>query len=161
VCLGSVWVFPEGGNFPSLETTLSTKKETPRDYATCSSIFPAVDFGVSSLLFSLINERCSSRMAHRGAASSMVSQHLSFEARANAPQAITLRSKWSCCNSFLLRNNVLPGLSKFDGQRQPYSSSRPQEASRVPTTIRKSTSVVEHVLCVLSFFLYQTLRDGS
>jgi hypothetical protein len=67
----------------------------------------------------------------------------------NAPKVITLRGQWGRGWPIAPKNGTYRGAFITHEQMQPYSSSRSHQDSNVPTTIRKSTNLVEHVLYVL------------
>jgi hypothetical protein len=93
---------------------------------------------------------CSFYVVYPGAAfTKVISRPPVATVNTNAPKAITLRGQWGREWPLALTNDIYRGVFVNHEQTQPYSSTRPQQESNVPTTIRKSTNLVEHVLYVL------------
>jgi hypothetical protein len=131
-----LWAFPECGLFPMFETAPSPKQDIPRD---CDNDIP-MNFQQRSLepvklvqnIYLLVKmQRVIRQSSHRGMLS------LIQEIVANILAAVTSR--------YLLGNHASTSLGINAPSRQKHSSSKAKD-SNLPSTIRKSTSVVEHVL---------------
>jgi hypothetical protein len=93
---------------------------------------------------------CSTRVGYQGAVSSKVtSKFRAVVVSTNVLPAFTLRSQRGRERPSALHNDAPLTAYGADQQKQPYSSQR--QESNIPTTIRESTNLVEHVLYVVLF----------
>ena len=90
---------------------------------------------------------CSRSRAYSNVVFIMVMTGLFPKVDANSLADVIHRTPLSSyTSSFSKTNTVLSRIVASNGQRYKHSSSQPKQDSNVPTTIRKSTSVVEHIV---------------